>query len=58
MNIAGLIVAFALLYLVYLAVRTIVRAVRRWLRARRWAKAPQRDVSGLAGAGAADSSGK
>jgi RNA-directed DNA polymerase len=53
MNIAGLIVALALLYLIYLVVRTIVRAVRRWLRARRWARAPQRDVSGLAGAGAA-----
>src|SRR5258708_24113205 len=54
MNIAGLIVAFAVLYLIYLVVRTFVRALRRSLRARRWAKAPQRDVSGLAGVGAAD----
>ena len=46
--------ALCLFFLLFFGIRAIVRTVRRRLAARRWAKAPQRDVSGLAGAGAAD----
>jgi|GEM_PF-401947 hypothetical protein len=47
------IIHLALLLLLFLAVRALVRWVRRRIALKRWAAAPQRDVSGLADAGEA-----
>jgi hypothetical protein len=41
----------AVAYLVFVGMRALVRTVKRHRAARAWAKAPQRDVSTLAGAG-------
>src|SRR5262249_8181780 len=54
MNDVRYLLALCLFLLVFFGARAVLRAMRRRLAARRWAKAPQRDVSGLAGAGAAD----
>jgi retron-type reverse transcriptase len=54
MNDVRYLLALCLFFLVFFGARAILRATRRKLAARRWAKAPQRDVSALAGVGAAD----
>src|SRR5689334_17800638 len=41
------------LFLLFLLVRAGIRAVERWRAKRKWARAPQRDVSGLAQTGEA-----
>jgi RNA-directed DNA polymerase len=48
-----LLIQLAILFLVYLIVRAIVRWVQRKIVLRRWTKAPQRDVSALADTGEA-----
>jgi len=48
-----LIIHLVLILLLFLAMRALVRWVRRRMALKRWAKAPQRDVSGLADAGEA-----
>jgi hypothetical protein len=50
----GHLVFLALGLALVLAARALVRRVQQKLAARRWAKAPQRDVSALAGTGEAD----
>src|SRR5262245_56277048 len=46
-------VALVHLVVLFLVVRALMRAVKRWRARRQWAKAPQRDVSALAEAGGA-----
>jgi RNA-directed DNA polymerase len=41
------------LFLLFLLARAVIRALRRWRAKRKWARAPQRDVSGLAETGEA-----
>lgn len=48
-----LLIHFAVAFLAFVIVRALVRWVRRRLTLRRWAKAPQRDVSALADTGEA-----
>lgn len=46
--------ALAVVLLLFFGSLALVRRVRKWLAARRWAKAPQRDVSTVTQAGQAD----
>jgi len=48
-----LLISLSTVFLVLLIMGALVQWIGRWRAARKWAKAPQRDVSGLAGSGEA-----